>query len=297
MQAGLTLVLDGPEAGVRQAPALPLDRLMLGRPVEEALVLLPRLFSLCGMAQGLAFRLSLGLPPDPASDPGREILRDHVARLCLDWPARLGLAPVALPPGWQAGGPALARALTGGDLPRDAAGLHDWMARGGGVAPVLAGIAAAFPAVGPGVDLPLVTAETALTAAALENSVAARRADDPLVAAVARAWGRGPLWHAVARLVDALAVMAGDLPAPVVLADGTAVVAAARGAYALRARAEAGRIVAFARRTPTDHLVARGGSLERLMRAFAPLTPARAGLLASVLDPCLPVTVREMAHA
>jgi hypothetical protein len=297
MVAGPTLVLDGPEAGVRQAPALALDRLMLGRPVEEALALLPRLFSLCGMAQGMAFRLSLGLPHDRAADPAREILRDHVARLCLDWPVRMGLAPVALPPGWQAGGPALARALTGGDLPRDAAGLRDWMARGGGVAPVLAEIAAAFPAVGAGVDLPLVTPGTALSEEALENSVAARRASHPLVAAVARDWGRGPLWQAVARLADALAVMAGDLPAPVVLADGTAVVPAARGTYALRARAEAGRIVAFARRTPTDHLTAPGGSLERLLRAFAPLTPARAELLAAVMDPCLPVTVRETADA
>lgn len=297
MDTGLTLILAGPGAGVTCAPDLPVARMMLGRPVDEALALLPRLFSLCGVAQSIAFRLTLGLDPGPAEGQRREILRDHVARLCLGWPALLGLPPVALPSGWQAGGEDLAFALTGGDMPGDLAGLNDWMGQGRGVAPVLAGIAAAFGPVGPEVNLPLVTPETALAAGAVENSVAARQAAHPLVAAVERDKGRGPFWHAVARLVDALAVAAGDVPAPVVLPDGTATVAAARGTYALRAKAEAGRITEFVRRTPTDHLAAPGGSLANLMTAFAPLTPAKATLLAGVLDPCVPVTVKEVADA
>lgn len=297
MDTGLTLILAGPGAGVTCAPDLPVARMMLGRPVDEALALLPRLFSLCGVAQSIAFRLSLGLEPGPSDGQRREILRDHVARLCLSWPSLLGLAPVALPPGWQAGGEELVQALTGGRMPGDLDELQDWVAQGRGVAPVLAGIAAAFGPVGPEANLPFVTPETALSQGAVENSVAARQAAHPLVAAVARAHGRGPLWHAVARLVDALAVAGGEVPAPVVLPDGTATVAAARGTYALRARAEAGRITDFARRTPTDHLAAPGGSLTRLMAAFAPLTPAKAALLAGVLDPCVPVAVKETAHA
>ena len=55
--------------------------------------------------------------------------------------------------------------------------------------------------------------------------------------------------------------------------------------------------LALARRTPTDHLAAPGGSLTRLMAAFAPLTRERAALLAGVLDPCVPVTVKEWADA
>ena len=294
MDTGLTLILAGPGAGVTCAPELPVTRMMLGRPVDEALALLPRLFSLCGVAQSMAFRLSLGLDPGPTEGQRREIQRDHVARLCLGWPALLGLPPVALPPGWQAGGEALVEALTGGVMPDD---LEDWMGQGRGVAPVLAGIAKAFGPVGPQVNLPFVTPETALAEGAVENSVAARQAAHPLVAAVERATGRGPMWHAVARLVDALAVAAGEVPAPVVLPDGTATVAAARGTYALRARAEAGRITEFARRTPTDHLAAPGGSLARLMTAFAPLTPEQAALLAGVLDPCVPVMVKEVADA
>lgn len=297
METGLTLILSGPEAGVRSAPDLPVARMVVGRPVDEALALLPRLFSLCGVAQGMAFRLSLGLEPGPQEGQRREILRDHVARLCLSWPALLGLPPVALPPGWQAGGPDLMQALTGGEIPADMARLRDWMGQGRGVAPVLAGIAATFGPVGPGVNLPLVTPSTALAPGAIENSVAARQAAHPLVAAVEAEAGRGPLWHAVARLVDLLAVAAGKVPAPAVLPDGTATVAAARGTYALRARAEAGRIAAFERRTPTDHLTAPGGGLQCLMDAFAPLTAAKATLLAAVLDPCVPVTVREAAHA
>ena len=294
METGLTLILAGPGAGVTCAPDLPVARMMLGRPVDEALALLPRLFSLCGVAQGMAFRLSLGLDPGPAEGQRREILRDHVARLCLGWPALLRLPPVALPVGWQAGGEALVQALTGGGMPDD---LEDWMRQGRGVAPVLAGIAKAFGPVGPEVNLPFVTPETALAEGAVENSVAARQAAHPLVAAVERDTGRGPMWHAVARLVDALAVAAGEVPPPMVLPDGTATVAAARGTYALRARAEAGRITEFARRTPTDHLAAPGGSLARLMAAFAPLTPEQAALLAGVLDPCVPVTVKELADA
>lgn len=297
METGLTLILAGRGAGVTCAPDLPVGRMMLGRPVDEALALLPRLFSLCGVAQGMAFRLSLGLDPGPAEGQRREILRDHVARLCLSWPALLGLPPVALPPGWQAGGAGLVQTLTGGDMPGDLSGLQDWMARGRGVAPVLAGIAKAFGPVGPQVNLPLVTPESALAAGAVENSVAARQAAHPLVAAVERDKGRGPLWHAVARLVDALAVAEGLVPAPAVLPDGTATVAAARGIYALRAKAEAGRITEFARRTPTDHLAAPGGSLARLMDAYAPLTREQAALLAGVLDPCVPVTVKEVADA
>lgn len=294
MDTGLTLILAGPGAGVTCAPELPVARMMLGRPVDEALTLLPRLFSLCGVAQSIAFRLSLGLEPGPAEGQRREILRDHVARLCLGWPALLGLPPVALPVGWQAGGEELVQALTGGVMPDD---LDAWMGQGRGVAPVLAGIAKAFGLVGPEVNLPFVTPETALATGAIENSVAARQAAHPLVAAVERDKGRGPLWHAVARLVDALAVAEGHVPAPVVLPDGTATVAAARGTYALRAKAEAGRITEFARRTPTDHLAAPGGSLARLMAAFAPLTPEKAALLAGVLDPCVPVTVKEVADA
>lgn len=297
MDQGLTLILAGPGAGVTCAPDLPVARMMLGRPVDEALALLPRLFSLCGVAQSMAFRLSLGLDAGPAEGQRREILRDHVARLCLSWPALLGLPPVALPQGWQAGGEALRQALTGGDIPGDLAGLQDWMGQGRGVAHVLAGIRDAFGPVGPEVNLSFVTPETALAEGAVENSVAARQATHPLVAAVERDKGRGPLWHAVARLTDALAMAAGEVPAPVVLPDGTATVAAARGTYALRARAEAGRITEFARRTPTDHLAAPGGSLSGLMAAFAPLTPEQAALLAGVLDPCVPVTVKEVADA
>lgn len=297
MDTGLTLILGGPRTGVHCAPDLPVAQMMRGRPVEEALALLPRLFSLCGVAQAQAFRLSLGLEAGPDDGQRREILRDHVARLCLSWPALLGLPPLALPAGWQAGGAVLAGVLAGDGLPDDLAGLKAWMAEGRGVAPVLAGIAAAFGSVGPEVALPPVTPEGMFAAGPVENSVAARQAGHPLVAAVEAEAGRGPLWHAVARLVDALAVAGGSVPGPVVLADGTAVVAAARGAYALKARAEGGRIVDFARRTPTDHLTAAGGSLERLMAAFAPLDAARARLLAGVLDPCVPVTVEEAADA
>lgn len=298
MQAGLTLVLREDEVDIRRGVALPVEAMMLGHPVDEALALLPRLFNLCGHAQGLAFRLSLGSPVGDAPDLRREILRDHVAKLCLSWPALLGLPPMPLPSGWQAGGEAARHLLLGpSDCPTDLAGLADWLSRGEGVAPVIRAIADELGGVHLTRPLALTTPETALADHAQENSVAARRSADPMVAAAERHWGRGPVWHAVARLADALAVVRGDLPDPVRLADGTAVVPAARGSYALRARAAAGRITAFERRTPTDHLVAPGGALEGLLAAMGKSVASQVRLLSDILDPCVTVQVQEGSHA
>ena len=298
METGLTLLLREDGVNIRRGTPLPVEAMMLGRPVDEALALLPRLFNLCGEAQGQAFRLSLGLPGPHAPILAREILRDHVAKLCLRWPALLGLAPLALPPGWQAGGEAVERLLLGPSAsPTDMAGLADWLAQGEGVAPVIRVIAAQLGDLHLTGALPFVTPETALADRAQENSVAARRAADPMVLAAERHWGRGPVWHAVARLADALAVARGDLPDAVLLADGTAVVPAARGSYALRVRASAGRITAFERRTPTDHLVAPGGALEGLLAAMGKSDASQVLLLSDILDPCVTVQLREGSHA
>ncbi|MCF1709330.1 HupK protein [Tabrizicola sp. J26] len=298
MEAGLTLVLQEHGVEIRRGAPLPVEALMLGRPVEEALELLPRLFNLCGTAQSLAFRLSLALPVTQAPSLQREILRDHVAKLCLSWPTLLGLPPLRLPRGWDAGGEAACQLLLGqATCPTDMTGLSDWMARGQGVAPVIRSIAAELGEVRMSPHLAFTTPETAMAKTAQENSVAARRATDPMVLAAEVRWGRGPVWHAVARLADALAVARGDLPAPVRLADGTAVVPAARGGYALRAKSAAGRITAFERRAPTDHLVATGGSLEGLLAAMGKLAASQVRLLSDILDPCVTVLVQEGSHA
>ena len=72
--ASITFGPNGPT--LTAAAPLPVEALVLGRPVAEAAELLPRLFNLCRMAQGLAAKLALGLPA--TEDPGTEIIRDHV---------------------------------------------------------------------------------------------------------------------------------------------------------------------------------------------------------------------------
>ena len=78
-------------------------RVLVGRPVAEALGLVPLLFSLCGRAQGLAATAACaaaGAPgvvrPDAAlaeRDITIETAQEHLWRLMLDWPALFGHEP------------------------------------------------------------------------------------------------------------------------------------------------------------------------------------------------------------
>lgn len=76
------------------------SRVLLGQPVARVLDLVPRLFSLCGQAQGVVARLACdaarGEMPDAAAllEDGRrvalEAIGEHLWRLLLDWPPLLG---------------------------------------------------------------------------------------------------------------------------------------------------------------------------------------------------------------
>lgn len=279
MQGALILSYPGPR--ITPPAELPVAALMQGRPVDEALALLPRLFSLCAAAQGLAFHMALGRPaPEGASAAMQaETRRDHLLKLCVIWPRLLGLPPHPIPR-------APIEAL-GGSIPQDWAA---WRASGLGVAPVLAAIEARFAPGQATARLPLVTPETAMQTGPQENSVAARHANHPALQSVAARFGHSPLWHAMGRVID-LAI--GPPPAQS-LPDGTALVPAARGLFALNARQANGRITAFTRRTPTDHLCAPGGALQQ---ALHDLPPSDAPLVVEILSPCLPVEFPKVQHA
>ena len=80
-------------------------RLLEGRPVQQAIDLLPRMFALCGTAQthaGLtAAERALGIVPAAPHRAARRLLllaetvREHAWRLLLDWPVLIGEAPAA----------------------------------------------------------------------------------------------------------------------------------------------------------------------------------------------------------
>jgi len=72
--------------------------ILVGRPVSEVTALVPRLFSLCGCAQGLAARLALAAAEGRRAAPdaadllavAREAVGEHLWRLLLDWPPLTG---------------------------------------------------------------------------------------------------------------------------------------------------------------------------------------------------------------
>ncbi|MBI1418270.1 MAG: hypothetical protein GC146_13700 [Limimaricola sp.] len=276
---------------------LALAQLVRNRPAEEVAELLPRIFAVCSAAQALGVRMALGLPTPPVDTLLAETLREHLTRLCLTWPDRLGLPPGRLPHGWQTGAPDTIEEVIGAPGLPPPSEFAGWLRGGQGTAAVLAAIDAAFAPFEAVADLPAVTAETAPVLRPCDNSLAARHAGHPLMAHVAETRGKGPLWRALGRVVDLVAAARGDLPAPVLRADGWAIVPAARGLYAVRGRVVRDHVSGFERRTPTDHLLAPGGVLEQSIASLSPVRAALAPLLVDILDPCIELDLKGMHDA
>lgn len=270
---------------ITRQPGPDLARLLIGLPVAQAAELLPRLFNLCRMAQGQAARLSLGLPT--TDDTRAEIIRDHLAHLFVILPRALGLDP-APPPR-----PQDRTALFGpaGALPQDTPALRRWIDSDAPLPRLVRHLDRLFPS-----DLwqmPRLSAPQGLRPGGFENSPAGRQADHALLLDLPH----GPLWRVIGRLCDLDAALDGRLPAPRLLPDGTALVQAARGTYALRLTQSDGRITGLARLTPTDHQLAPGGALEAALSLVPTDRPDLARALVALHDPCIPVTVRELSHA
>ncbi len=281
----------------------PIAEMVIGMPVQTAVEVLPRVFNLCRGAQSLAAHMAFGVLPleDTQSLLKREILRDHILKLCFKWPAMLGLPPVSLPNGWQEGRDNLRVSLFGptGKMPERLPDLRAFLNSEAGIAPVLARLQTLFePGEACAPDLPITTVHTALARTAQENSVAGRQAHVPLMQDIASSQGKGPFCGAVGLALDVECCLANSLPKPATLPDGTVVVPAARGYYALWARVDDGRVLAFRRTTPTDHLCAPHGLLYHVVSQLdrTPDDPATRIIL-DLMDPCVPVTLTEATHA
>ncbi len=282
-----------PALQIRNAGRISVEPLILGGTPEAAVELLPRLFNLCRGAQEAAARLALGLDLSPTAeaDIRTDILRDHLFKLCLQWPAQLGLPTPAMP---TQTAPAIFHALFGTEAaPVSADDWQGFLGSGRGCAPLFQAIATRFSgglaATG---RLAPVTPQNALSLAALENTLAGRHWAHPALQRIAAQHGRGPYWRAVARLIDVVAVAKGDLPRPHRVGH-TALVPSARGLYACRGQVDDGLVTAFHRVTPTDHLMAPGGLMDQSLATLGPATDA-APLLLAILDPCHPVTLEPV---
>jgi hypothetical protein len=279
-------------------------RLVLGREAREVGQLMPRLFNLCGAAQGAAARLALGLSSsESTADLTQEILRDHLMKLCLTWPRMLKLTPRPLPADWQVGGAALLWALFDGSFPDTPEALDAALDRGRGIAPVFSALRESIrPGLGAAPALPLPTSETVFVTSSLENSVAARQVSHPVLRATEALRGRDLYWRALARVFDLADAALGRMPAPRKVGAGRAVVPAARGAYAVEATVQDGLVTSFRRVTPTDHLLADGGILMSTLAGLSASDRDMIPLVLDILDPCAPLDIRprmarEMADA
>lgn len=264
---------------------LPIAALVLGRPATEVLETLPRVFNLCRIAQMTATRLALGLAANAEAEAAGEVIRDHVLKLCILLPRAFGLPVVAIPRD--------SLQLMGPDgLPDSLIDLASWRS------PLAASVEAIAARFNPGdaICVPLPAPPEPLAEGAFENSAAGRQADHPLLRSVEAKFGRGPLWRYCGLLADLAAALAGSLPAPAIT-NGVASVTAARGRYSLSLQQAAGLVTGIARRTPTDHLLAPGGTLIQSLESLPIGRRHLAGTVVALLDPCIPVTIRENAHA
>lgn len=99
VQLNLT-VLDGVVAATAvtcERPAV--ARLLRGQLADQAVALVPLIYSLCGKAQGIAARAALAAARGNAvesrgdAEALAEAAREHAWKLFVDWPRQLGLAP------------------------------------------------------------------------------------------------------------------------------------------------------------------------------------------------------------
>jgi coenzyme F420-reducing hydrogenase alpha subunit len=93
-------IVEGLVAQARVTCARPaIARLLSGQPAEQAVALVPLVYSLCGKAQGIAARAALEAARGKAVEPRvdaealAEAAREHAWKLFVDWPRHLGLAP------------------------------------------------------------------------------------------------------------------------------------------------------------------------------------------------------------
>ncbi|MEM8836484.1 MAG: hydrogenase expression/formation protein HupK [Pseudomonadota bacterium] len=266
----------------------PVAGLLCGKPVEEAAEILPRLFNLCRKAQSVAIRMALGLPVEKDHGVGEEIRDEHVLRLAIMLPGRLGIDLVPFP---RNNSDALVDALFGdADVLDHPLAFNAFLESRHGIAPVLSEIRARFhPYDASPPPMLLVNACSILSLSPLENSVAARHEDHPVLRFIEASYGRGPFWRVSARAIDLHAILLGHVPEPRLVAPGFAVVPVARGLSAIRAVTERGRVKHLKRMVPTDHLLATGGLLEQSLAALPEARRHLAGLLMDILDPCVPV--------
>jgi len=279
-------------------PPLPIESMVLGKPVAEAADLVPRLFNQARAAEALAVRKAFGLPVAAAMNEElrQEVLRDHLLKLCVALPGQFDLQTSGISPDWVRDPVAAAHAVFGraGAPPATPDDFDAYIASDHGTARLLQKIDRCFsPGEAATGQLQLLSRTSAQADSAVENSVAGRHALHPVMRRIAETRGRGPLWRTVARLYDIAACLNDRLPVAISHETGNAVVPASRGTFIVTAASEAGRVIRFDRISPTDHMLAPNGIIDRTLATLPAIKEGLAPLIMEILDPAIPVQLRK----
>jgi hypothetical protein len=292
-----------------------LGRLLEGKPVGEVATLVPALFSVCRVGQGVCARAALGVPqPAAGLDLLLEVLEHHAWQLDMEWPQVLGLPPrvdalretllrLRAGPGPQLFDhlrakfdTALDQGSVGAQFLRRAAELDrsvEW-AEPRVASPTLDECEAGLSD----------SADFAARPGAFEVGPLARVKALPEVVELAKRLGWGLELRARARVLDARHAVerlaAQDLPTVEVIDRGpkvrAAMVQVARGPLVHRVVREGDRTVGWRSVAPTEWTFHPDGAVQALVGTMALEVQERARLYVALLDPCVRCAV-EVVNA
>lgn len=289
---------------VKPAPNYPIGSMILGKSRQEVAELLPRVFNLCRTSQSIAVNTALDLPvKNNIAELNKEILLNHVMRLCVIMPRHFGLPQIRLPKDWHSGNLNLRKALFGplGNLPVSLDDFKNFLESGVGIAGLLNKVAVFF-APGEGISraLPFVSVKTATNPYSIvDNSCAQRVKRHPVVASMATNIGqyRSLFWRLVAISYD-LEASLNNAPLKVIVSRrGCVHVPATRGLYTVSAQHDGEKVTHFTRVTPTDHLCVKGGVLEQVLATILPERASILPIIMDILDPCTPLCIEKITNA
>lgn len=317
----------GPKVRIRSNRTASVAVLLTGRKPQEALSLLPMVFSLCAHAHVAAARLVMGQGSDNDKDAMlvlAENAREHLLRVMLGWktgaqvlmpaPPVMALVPDMVQAVDESGCEQVADRLEAylethvfGIAPADflAGGFSGWLAQArtpaaGHLREILsrgwAGLGAVSPAF-----LPELASEELVTrmqdeayclapdwlGAPCETGPLARQCDHPVMAGVIREYGAGLL----SRLVELARIPAQmrDGDNPVCGQAGTGIVETARGRLIHRARVVDGVITQYRILAPTEWNFHPQGVA---VQALSGLEPDQAKAVVEAIDPCVDFELR-----